>query len=108
MCTHNGTQMCTHKKHRDMIVITTREFRENQKKFFDLAEVQRVIIKRKNQFLELVPRGEAIPESVSPSNDTYFDDPRNIEDIVKASEQARNGQTVKLTADLRKELFEKL
>lgn len=107
MCEQNGTHLCTQKKS-NMIVITTREFRENQKKFFDLAEVQRVIIKRKNQFLELVPRGKAIPESVSPSNDTYFDDPRNIEDIVKASEQSRNGQTVKLTADLRKELFEKL
>lgn len=89
-----------------MIVITTREFRENQKKFFDLAEEQRVIIKRKNQFLELVPRGNVIPESVSPSNDPYFDNPRNIEDIVKSSEQALNGQTVKLTDDLRKELFE--
>lgn len=89
-----------------MIVISSREFRSNQKKFFDMAEVQRVIIKRKNQFMELVPRGNVIPESVSPSNDPYFDDPRNIERIVKSSEQARNGRTVKLADDLRKELFE--
>lgn len=99
--------MCT-QKYRAIIVITTREFRKNQKKFFELAEVQRVIIKRKNQFLELVPRGEVIPESVSPSNDPYFDNPHNIEDIVKASEQAQNGKTVKQTDDLRKELFENL
>lgn len=88
-----------------MIVITTREFRENQKKFFDLANEQRVIIKRKDQFLELVPRGNTIPESVSPSNDPYFDDPRNVEAILKADEQVRNGQTVKLTKELRNELF---
>ena len=99
--------MCT-QIHKIMIVITTREFRENQKKFFDLAEVQRVIIKRKNQFLELVPRGDVIPENVSPSNDPYFDNVRNIEDIMKSSEQAQNGQTVKLTPTLRKELFEDL
>lgn len=91
-----------------MIVVTSREFRENQKKFFELAEVQRVVIKRKNQFLELVPRGDVIPESVSPSSDPYFDDPRNVEDIIKASDQARNGKTVRLTDDLRKELFENL
>ncbi len=40
-----------------MIVISSREFRENQKKYFDLAQIQRVIIKRKNQFLELVSHG---------------------------------------------------
>lgn len=93
-------------KYMIMIVITAREFRENQKKFFDLAEIQRVIIKRKNQFLELVPRGSVIPDSVSPSNDPYFDARRNIEDIEKADQQAKEGKTVKLTSDLRKELFE--
>ena len=86
-------------------VISSREFRDNQKKFFDLAEVQRVVIKRKNQFLELVPRGDIIPESVSPSNDPYFDDPRNIEIIEKGLEQAKQGKTVKLTPSLRDELF---
>lgn len=35
-----------------------------------------------NVLIELVPRGEVIPESVSPSNDPYFDDPRNIEAIL--------------------------
>lgn len=88
-----------------MIVVTSKEFRENQKKFLDLAEVQRVIIKRKKQFVELVPRGNVIPESVSPSNDPYFDDSRNVEAILKADEQVQNGQTVKLTSELREELF---
>lgn len=77
-----------------MIVVSSREFRDNQKKFFDLAEVQRVIIKRKNQFMELVPRGNMIPESISPTKDPYFDDPRNIADINIGLQQAKEGQTI--------------
>ncbi len=88
-----------------MIVVSSREFRDNQKKFFDLAEKERVVIKRKSQFMELVPRGETIPESVSPSNDPYFDDPRNIEAILKASQQAKEGKVTRLTPELRNELF---
>ncbi|WP_042372588.1 hypothetical protein [Bacteroides neonati] len=88
-----------------MIVVSSREFRDNQKKFFDLAEKERVVIKRKSQFMELVPRGETIPESVSPSNDPYFDDPRNIEAILKASQQVKEGKVTRLTPELRNELF---
>ncbi len=88
-----------------MIVVSSREFRDNQKKFLDLVEVQRVIIKRRNQFIELVPRGEIIPESVSPSRDPYFDDPRNIADINEGLQQVKEGKTIKLTKELRNELF---
>ena len=76
-----------------MIVVSSRELRDNQKKFLDLAEVQRVVIKRKNQYLELVPRGNVIPENVSPSNDPYFDDYRNIADInasIRLQEQGKS------------------
>lgn len=88
-----------------MIVVSSREFRDNQKKFFDLAEKERVVIKRKSQFMELVPRGKTIPESVSPGNDPYFDDPRNIEAILKASQQVKEGKVTRLTPELRNELF---
>ena len=88
-----------------MIVISSREFRENQKKYFELARIQRVIIKRKDQFLELVSHGDSIPESVSPSNDPYFDDPRNIEEILKADEEMKQGKKVKLTPELKDKLF---
>ncbi|MDL2255959.1 prevent-host-death protein [Parabacteroides sp. OttesenSCG-928-K15] len=77
-----------------MIVVSSREFRDNQKKFFDLAEEQRVIIKRKNQFLELVSHGNVIPESISPSNDPYFDDPRNIADINAGMQEAKEGKAM--------------
>jgi len=59
-----------------MLVVSSREFRDSQKKYFDLAVKERVVIKRKNEFLELVPRGNSIPENPSPSNDPWFDDPR--------------------------------
>jgi hypothetical protein len=88
-----------------MIVITSKEFRNNQKKFFDLAAIQRVIIKRKNQFLELVPIGEVIPDGISPSNDPYFNDPQQVNDILQASEQMEKGKGVTLTTELRNELF---
>lgn len=90
---------------RVMIVVTSREFRDNQKKFLDLAKVERVIIKQRNQFLEIVHRGETIPENPSPSNDSYFDNPQNIEAILKASEQIKEGQSVKLTPELHEKLF---
>ncbi len=88
-----------------MIVVSSREFRDNQKKFLDLVEVQRVIIKRRNKFIELIPRGETIPESVSPSRDPYFDDPCNIADINEGLQQVKEGKTIKLTKELRNELF---
>lgn len=71
-----------------------------------MAEMQRVFIKRKNQFLELVPRGSVIPENVSPSNDPYFNNLNNIRKIMEASKNVENGKTVKLTDELKKELFE--
>ncbi len=88
-----------------MIVVTSREFRDNQKKFLDLVEAHRVIIKRKNQFIELVPRGETIPENVSPSNDPWFDDLHNIAEINEGLRQVKEGKTIKLTRKLRDELF---
>jgi hypothetical protein len=35
---------------------------QNQSKYFDLVDKQRVIIKRKNKFFQIVDLGESIPE----------------------------------------------
>ncbi|GBU08756.1 hypothetical protein AwDysgo_20870 [Bacteroidales bacterium] len=88
-----------------MIVVSSREFRDSQKKYFDLAATERVIIKRKDDYLEIVSRGKSIPESPSPSNDPYFDDPRNIERILLSSAQIATGETSVLTKEMQKELF---
>ena len=45
-----------------MLVISTRELTQNQSKFFEIANRQRVIIKRKSKFFQLVDLGESIPE----------------------------------------------
>ena len=45
-----------------MLVISTRELTQNQNKFFEIANNQRIIIKRKNRFFQLVDLGETIPE----------------------------------------------
>ena len=45
-----------------MLVISTRELTQNQNKFFDMANDQRVIIKRKSRFFQIVDLGEMIPE----------------------------------------------
>jgi antitoxin YefM len=89
-----------------MLVISSRTFRDSQKKYFDLAKKERVIIKRKDEYMELVPRGNVIPDNPSPSNDPWFNDPRNIEALNYSLEQAKNGQTTILTKDRQKELLD--
>jgi hypothetical protein len=88
-----------------MLVITSRAFRDSQKKYLDLAQKDRVIIKRKNDFVELVHRGNIIPNNPSPSNDPWFNNPKNIEALNRSIEQAKNGQTITLTEAMQKELF---
>jgi hypothetical protein len=88
-------------KLKEMLVVSSREFRDSQKKYLDLAAKERVVIKRKNEFVELVPRGTNIPDNPSPSNDPWFDDPRNIEELerrLKKSESGDKSEGVVLTS----------
>ena len=80
-----------------MIVISSRAFRDSQKKYFDLAKRERVIIKRKNEFLELVPRGNVIPDNPSPSNDSWFNDQMNIEALDRSIIQANEGKVIRVS-----------
>ncbi len=89
-----------------MIIVTPSEFRQNQAKMFDLAKTERVLIKRRNQFIELVSREYIIPDTISPSGDPFFDNPLNVEKILKAEEEVKEGKVTRLTDDLMKELFE--
>jgi antitoxin YefM len=88
-----------------MQVISSRAFRDSQKKYLDLATRERVIIKRKNDFLELVPRGNTIPDNPSPSLDPWFDNPKNLETLNRSIEQAKNGKTVILTKEMQQGLL---
>jgi hypothetical protein len=90
-----------------MLVISSREFRDRQKKYFELAKVDRVIVKRNNEFIELVPMGNSIHENPSPSRDPYFDDPGNLAELKRriiALEQGAANSTI-LTKEKQNELL---
>ncbi|MGG7663902.1 type II toxin-antitoxin system Phd/YefM family antitoxin [Dyadobacter sp. BHUBP1] len=79
-----------------MLVISSREFRDNQKKYMDLADNnQQVIIQRgKGKAYALTPVSE---------KDRYFMDPEVVAEIREGIEQYRAGKTKKVNkADLDK------
>ena len=110
-----------------MKIITTREIRSETKSFFELAEKERVAIKRGNKYVNLIVTDEpdtvfvnkewisefmAIPMEyrcnpfdVSQSGDLFFADKRNIEHLNAAVNQARGGQTKKLSKAEQKKLL---
>lgn len=85
-----------------MIVINPTELRNNQKKYFDLAETKRVVIKRGRKLIEL-----KVTESISPSNDSYYEIPENIAELERRIKELKSGNTMftELTPELQKELL---
>ncbi len=84
ICTQNGTQMK---------IITSREFRENQKNYFNLAEKEKVIVHRGNKrkpFL-LVPINESL------ESDLYFSDIEIIKLIETGIEEVKKGKITTIT-----------
>jgi antitoxin YefM len=81
-----------------MVVVSTREFRQNLKKYLDLIDKnERVIIQRgKDKIYEL---------SNNVKNDRFFDDPAIQERISKSIQSYNEGKTVKLADDQLKELL---
>lgn len=102
-----------------MRIITTREIRQETKMFFELAEKERVSIKRgKNKYVNLIvsdrpdtklfsedwlkeffniPAEYRVnPFEVSPSGDLFFADKRNVDRIEKALEQLEEGDRAKI------------
>jgi len=77
-----------------MLVISTRELTQNQSKFFEIANEQRVIIKRKNRFFQIVDLGEKIPEL----NDSLMSKEEMYAKIDSGIEEYKQGKTKKLDA----------
>ena len=75
-----------------MLVISTRELTQNQSKFFEMADSQRVIIKRKKRFFQLVDLGESIPEL----NETLVSKAEMYAKIDRGVEEYKQGKTKKL------------
>jgi len=78
-----------------MLVISTRELTQNQNKFFEIANKQRVIIKRKNKFFQIVDLGEMIPEL----NDLLISKEEMYAKIDRGVEEYKQGKTKKLDAN---------
>ena len=68
-----------------MQIVTTREFRANQKKYFDLAETETVIVARKN----------ARPIVINVADDDYLSKAELLS-IQKGMEDIKNGRTYKM------------
>jgi len=90
-----------------MLVISSREFRDSQKKYFELAKEDRVIVKRNNEFIELVHRGNLIPDNPSPSHDPYFDNQDNITELKRRIKAMKEGtvKSVVFSKERQKELL---
>jgi len=83
-----------------MRIVSSREFRDNQKKYFDMVDnKEQVVVKRsKNRAYKLVPVSEddmlveipkefrCNPYEISPSGDIFWADKRNVEIVKKAIE----------------------
>ena len=106
-----------------MILVSTREFRAQQKKYFDLAVDENVVVKRGKLFFSIVasPKPDsrlfnyewlkeynAIPDEyrcdpfeMSPSGDLFYADRRNVEKVKQAIEQAeqeiKEGKTLRMS-----------
>ena len=71
-----------------MRIITAREFRENQKSYFDLAEKERVIVHRgKNKKPVLLT-----PIEESEESDIYFSNSNVIASILRGIEDLKEGR----------------
>lgn len=80
------------------ITISPTELRANQKKYFDMAEDTRVFVKRGRKLIELVV-SDGISMNPSPSNDPWFDDPRNIAELSRRIKEYEAGKSNFVTLD---------
>jgi len=81
-----------------MIVISSREFRENQKKYFELVDKKEKVI---------VQRGKNKAYLLTPVNDIdiYLSDPETKARLEESIKQAENGETVTIEKKAIKDLL---
>jgi hypothetical protein len=97
-----------------MKIITSREFRDHQKKYFEMVDNnEQVIVKRKNRAYKLVPVSDddmlvdipkefrCDPYEVSPSGDMFWADKRNVEKVKKAIESKEIAARLTSTDDVK-------
>ena len=104
-----------------MVIVSTREFRDKQKKYFDLAEEEKVLIKRGKKFINLYVTDKpdsnvvndawleeffSIPEEyrcnpfdISPSGDLFWADKRNIAMVREGERQIKEGKFTRIASN---------
>ena len=96
ICTEKCTELCAFamktEKKMNAITISPTELRANQKKYFDMAENTRVFVKRGRKLIELVVK-DSIDLNPSPSGDPWFDDPRNVEEVLRRWKAIESGES---------------
>lgn len=94
-----------------MLVVSSREFRDNQRKYFDLVDKnEHVIVKRsKNRAYKLTPVSEndllfEIPEKyrvnpydISPTGDPFWADKRNVDFVLNRIKELEEGKAGPMT-----------
>jgi len=101
-----------------MVIVSTREFRDNQRKYFEIAEEERVLVKRGQKYINLFvsdspgystmseawvqgffsipPEHRCNPFEKSPSGDLFWADKRNVEyaekQIAISQQQIKEGK----------------
>lgn len=104
-----------------MVIVSTKEFRDRQKKYFDIAENEKVLIKRGkkyinlfvterpdnnfvtetwlNDFFSIPEKFRCNPFDTSPSGDLFWADRRNIEMVREGENQINEGKFTRITTD---------
>jgi len=110
-----------------MVIVSTREFRDSQKKYFELAEDEKVLVKRGKKYINLFVTDKpdsnfvsdtwikeflSIPEKyrcnpfdISPSGDLFWADKRNIEMVREGERQIKEGKCTTIKNDEELENF---
>ena len=83
-----------------MLVITATEFAKSPIKYYEAAAKGSVFVKYAENYIKLVlakrlPRVRKLknPNNPSPSGDTWFDDPRNMAEVMKGIESLKYERT---------------
>lgn len=73
-----------------MLLLTVTEFRNNISKYLQMSFTERIALKSKDGIVELTPNKE-IRVNPSPSNDPWFDDPKNMEALERGIADVKAG-----------------
>jgi len=85
-----------------MKIVNSREFRDHQKKYFDLVDnKEQVIVRRsKNRAYKIVPVSEddviVNANEISPGGDEFWADKRNVEAVLDRLKKVKDSESIDL------------